>query len=425
MTTSFQTKQALLAENAELRAQLEIAKEAAETLRAIRAGEVEALVIQGEEGPQVFTLASAENASNRFRGEILTQISDAVVALDNEQRVTFFNAAAERLYGVAEGDALGRQLADIYQYRWVLPGDETEAARALYEHGEWRGENIHVLRDGREIYVESTVTVLRDGDGASSGLLAIIREITERKQAEERLAELNEDLRRRSVELAASNKELESFAYSVSHDLRAPLRTIDGFAQALGEDHADKLNADAQEQLRRIRAAAQRMARLIDDLLSLSRVARMEMNRQPVRLSVLVRTVAEELQASDRNRKVDFRIQQGVSVNGDAVLLRMVIENLLENAWKFTGKLSLAVIEFGTMKSEGGTAVFVRDNGAGFDMAFANKLFGVFQRLHKSSEFPGTGVGLATVQRIVHRHGGRVWAESELEKGATFMFTLG
>jgi signal transduction histidine kinase len=228
----------------------------------------------------------------------------------------------------------------------------------------------------------------------------------------------------RTVQLAAANRELDSFAYSVSHDLRAPLRGIDGFSLALLEDYFDRLDEEGRDYLGRIRAGCQRMGRLIDDILKLSRLARTEMRREPVDLSTMAASIAEELHRSDLSRKVDFGIPSGIVADGDAELLRVVMDNLLGNAWKFTGKTRDARIEFGVRKEEEVPVYYVRDNGAGYNADFAEKLFGAFQRLHSESEFEGTGVGLATVQRVIHRHGGEVWSEGAVGKGATFYFTL-
>jgi light-regulated signal transduction histidine kinase (bacteriophytochrome) len=239
--------------------------------------------------------------------------------------------------------------------------------------------------------------------------------------------ELEQRVRDRTVQLEAANKELEAFSYSVSHDLRAPLRSIDGFSQALLEDYFDKIDEQGKDHLRRVRSATQRMAQLIDDVLNLSRVTRSEMRFEKIDLSTLVSRIRKELQERQPDRKVEFAISPGLVGRGDARLLRIVLENLLGNAWKFTGKHPLAKIEFGITHVGHGhdkPVFYVRDDGAGFDMAYVDKLFAPFQRLHAPTEFPGTGIGLATVQRIIHRHGGRVWAEGEVEKGATFFFTL-
>jgi light-regulated signal transduction histidine kinase (bacteriophytochrome) len=238
------------------------------------------------------------------------------------------------------------------------------------------------------------------------------------------LIALNLELEQRNTELAAVNKELEAFSYSVSHDLRAPLRSMDGFSQALLEDYTDKLDKQGKNYLHRVRTAAQRMAELIDDLLALSRVTRREMRHGVVNLSALAGIVATELQQGQSERQVEFVIAEGLTVNGDETLLRLVLENLLGNAWKFTSKQPKARIEFGVIQYDGRPAYYIRDDGIGFDMAYVSKLFMPFQRLHSAGEFPGTGIGLATVQRIINRHGGRVWAEGTVKRGATFYFTL-
>jgi len=247
--------------------------------------------------------------------------------------------------------------------------------------------------------------------------------------SEERFRTLSEELEQRVIErtaeLQAANDELEAFSYSVSHDLRAPLRSMDGFCQVLVEDYGDRLDAEGIQYLQRVRMASQRMADLIDGLLGLSRVTRTQITREPVDLSALATSILAGLREAAPERRVAVEIAAGVKARGDRRLLRVVLENLLRNAWKFTAKHSTARIEFGATKAAGARVFFVRDDGAGFDMAYQDKLFGAFQRLHGMTEFEGTGIGLATVQRIVHRHGGRVWAEGEVEHGATFSFTLG
>ena len=235
---------------------------------------------------------------------------------------------------------------------------------------------------------------------------------------------LEQRVEERTRELAATNKELEAFSYSVSHDLRAPLRAIDGFSQALLEDYSPQLDSIGQAHLDRVRRAAQRMSTLIDDMLSLSRVTRSPIQRSPLDLSGIARSVAEELRQAEPSRNVEFVIEDGLMVTGDSHLLRAALENLLRNSWKYTSNHASAKIEFGRMQSNGKSPYFVRDDGAGFDPRYSSRLFGAFQRLHTEAEFAGTGVGLATVQRIVHRHGGEIWAEGAVEKGATFYFTL-
>ncbi|HEY3221673.1 MAG TPA: ATP-binding protein [Gemmatimonadales bacterium] len=240
----------------------------------------------------------------------------------------------------------------------------------------------------------------------------------------EELEHRNEALRRNAAELLAANTELDAFAYSVSHDLRAPLRSIDGFSQVLLEDYAGQLGDAGRDSLQRVRAASQRMATLIDDLLKLARVTRAEMRTERVDLSGMAREIVRDIQRATPERAVEFAIAPGLEAHGDARLLRVVLDNLLRNGWKYTGKQPQPRVEF-TAQDENGDRVFViKDNGAGFDMRYADKLFGVFQRLHSAAEFEGTGVGLATVRRIINRHGGRIWAESAVDKGASFYFTL-
>ena len=247
------------------------------------------------------------------------------------------------------------------------------------------------------------------------------------RRVEERTHELqerNDALRRNAAELLAANTELDAFAYSVSHDLRAPLRSIDGFSQILLEDYSGTLDAAGRESLQRVRAASQRMGTLIDDLLKLARVTRVEIRTEDVDLSGMAREIAAELQRATPERLVEFAIAPGLSARGDARLLRVALDNLLRNSWKYTAKQAQPRIEFASIAANGERAFMVRDNGAGFDMQYADKLFGVFQRLHSPAEFEGTGVGLATVRRIITRHGGRIWAEGVVDRGATFYFTL-
>jgi len=241
---------------------------------------------------------------------------------------------------------------------------------------------------------------------------------------QERLVHAYERIEQNNNELKAVNKELEAFSYSVSHDLRAPLRAIDGFSQVLQEDYAEHLDEAGRDCTARIRRSAQNMGALIDDMLDLSRITRIDLNRSYIDLSALAQEIADTHRASAPDRKVEFEIADGIKAHGDSHLLRIALNNLLNNAWKFSAGRSPAHIEFGQKRIDGETAYYVRDNGAGFDMVYAGKLFGAFQRLHDVREYPGTGIGLATVQRVINKHGGRVWAEAEPDKGATFCFTL-
>lgn len=266
------------------------------------------------------------------------------------------------------------------------------------------------------------------GNSINNGLSALRQHSEKLEASEKEIRQLNAELEQRVIErtrqLEVANKELESFAYSVSHDLRAPLRSIDGFSQVMQEDYADRLDKEGMDYLQRLRAASQRMGHLIDDMLKLSRVTRSSIQIDTVDLSRLAENIAAELQQRQPGRQVQFAITRGLTANGDKYLLEIALENLLENAWKFTGKHACAKIEFGSSETNGQRVYFVRDDGVGFDMAYVDKLFGAFQRLHSAVEFEGTGIGLATVQRIIHRHGGQVWGEGAVEKGATFYFTL-
>ncbi|HTK81846.1 MAG TPA: ATP-binding protein [Bacteroidota bacterium] len=310
-----------------------------------------------------------------------------------------------------------------------------------FEERYWSPVNSPVLDAHGEVQyiihrVEDVTEFVRQKAADSGGISDEVRSKMEKMEAEiflrtkeaqevnQRLRESNDHLERINAEREALNRELEAFSYSVSHDLRAPLRSIDGFSLALAEDYAARIDDQGKDFLQRIRSASQRMAQLIDDLLNLSRVTRAELSFESTNLSALTEEIAEDLQKSFPCRNVDFCIAGDIVVQGDCRLLRVAMDNLIGNSWKYTSKHPTAKIEFGVMNHSETPVYFVRDDGAGFDMKYAERLFGAFQRLHGMSEFPGTGVGLATVQRIIRRHGGRIWAESFIEKGATFFFTL-
>lgn len=285
------------------------------------------------------------------------------------------------------------------------------------------GERIHLERTQKAV-----LNILEDF-GAEKERLAEVQKamlnlLDDFDSEKNKVAEINRHLAREVAERMAVNKELEAFAHSVSHDLRAPLRAVEGFSRALQEDFGGKLGAQADDDINRIRAACVRMGLLIDGLLKLSRVTRVELRIESVDLSEMVSRIARDLRHQEPQRAVDVVIVGGIAVRADQQLLEVVIENLMGNAFKFTGGRAEARIEFGTLQQDGRVVYFVRDNGAGFDMAYSGKLFGAFQRLHSTTEFPGTGIGLATVQRIIHRHGGTVWAEGVVGDGATFFFTL-
>jgi hypothetical protein len=298
-----------------------------------------------------------------------------------------------------------------------------EIEELLQRDGRWNGELTHFI-GGRQIVVESRMTLVAEPDGWKMVLNAN-RDITEEKRAQREIWQLNRELEQRvkdrTVQLEATNNELEAFAYSVSHDLRAPLRGIDGWSLALLEDCGPQLDPQGRQYLERVRSETQRMGLLIDDLLTLSRLTRIEMQHEFVDLTLLARTIACRLREAEPNRRMDFVIQDGLTTRGDAHLLDIALSNLLSNAAKFTGTRALARIEFARNE----LAFCVRDNGVGFDMAYAGMLFGAFQRLHKYTEFPGTGIGLATAQRVLRRHSGRIWADARPDEGATFYFTIG
>jgi PAS domain S-box-containing protein len=286
------------------------------------------------------------------------------------------------------------------------------------------------VQGGRMRWVRMACQPIRESVGGRvSSIVGGVQDITDRKRAEGQIRDLNAGLEQRvhdrTAQLEAANQELEAFAYSVSHDLRAPLRAIHGFSSMLMEDYSERLNEQGRQYLTHIQDATQRMGQLIDDLLTLSRVIRADFDRQPVDLGAMAREIAVKLQTQNCNpRFVEWDISVNLVAAGDATLLKIVLENLLSNAFKFTGQRERAYIQVGMTTVSGESVYFVRDNGAGFDMAYVNKLFAPFQRLHGALEFPGTGIGLATVKRIISRHGGRIWAEAAVNQGATFYFTL-
>ncbi|HEY4056352.1 MAG TPA: PAS domain-containing protein [Kofleriaceae bacterium] len=351
--------------------------------------------------------------ANRFLDAIIENIPDMVFVKDADRLAfTRFNRAGEKLLGVPRTDLIGKSDYDMF------PPEEAKhfqaKDRATLESGqmvEIAEEPIHTQTGQRWLHTKK-VPIL-DEQGIPRFLLGISHDITEAKANHAALVAAKE-------RAEAANKELESFSYSVAHDLRSPLRGIDGFAQALSEDYADKLDDAGQRYLQRVREAAQRMALLIDDLLALSRVTRAEFVPQRVDLSSIATSVLSSLARTEPDRSVETVIEPALMTDGDPRLIAIAFENLLGNAWKFTSKTPNARIHVG--RAEG--RYFVRDNGAGFDQQFAHKLFGTFQRLHSENEFPGTGIGLATVARIIERHRGRVWAEGTPGEGATFYFTL-
>jgi PAS domain S-box-containing protein len=350
--------------------------------------------------------------------------NDIILICDEQKRILQVNDHALEVYGYQQKELLGTTLLSL-----LTPEAVNVFQTQLNKIGE-RGavtiEASFMRKNGTALPVEISARLFKIDD--QTFLQAIIRDISERKTKEEEIRRLNSSLeervQERTSQLESANKELESFAYSVSHDLRAPLRGIDGWSQALMDDYKDKLGEKGSQILGRIRAETQRMGQLIDDLLRFSRDTRAELNRQEVDMTGVVQTITTRLQQANPNRPIKFVVQQGLKTQGDARLLEMALSNLLENAVKFTTKSPQPLILFGEVNKDGKRAFFVHDNGVGFDMAYAQKLFKVFQRLHKASDYPGTGIGLATVQRIINRHGGKIWAEAQIDQGATFYFTI-
>jgi len=365
-----------------------------------------------------------KQSEERFRFLVEDVKDYAIFSLTPEGRVASWNLGAERIKGYRANEILGRHFSCFYPEEDILNGKPEQALRTALREGRTEDEGWRVRKDGSKFWASVVITALSDAAGHLRGFSKITRDITEGKRAQDKIQALNKEMERRNAELTAVNKELESFSYSVSHDLRAPLRAIDGFSLALLEDCEDSLGAEAKLHLRRVRAATARMGQLIDDMLTLARTARCEMDRQKVDLSRLAQEIAAQLQKSEPRRQARFVIAPGLTVEGDRGLMRIVLENLLGNAWKFTSRQPDACVELGSQRQDAQEVYFVQDNGVGFDMRYSDKLFGAFQRLHDVSEFPGTGVGLATVQRIIHRHGGRVWAEGVVGQGATFYFAL-
>jgi len=366
-------------------------------------------------------------ARNRL---ILDTALDAVISMSCDGRVREWNSEAERMFGYSRAQAIGQKIAALI----VPPRHRRAHEEGLRRHledgcGPVLGQRIEIeamRADGSEFPVELAIATVVSGKDRFYS--AFIRDISARKAHEEELRRLNEDLERRVKErtqaLQTANKELEAFSYSVSHDLRAPLRAINGFSHLLEEEYVGTLDDKARHYLSRVRAGSERMGQLIDDLLKLSQMSRQPMRAEPTSLSAIAGEIAAELQAGEPGRPVEWLIAPDAVATGDPGLLRVVMLNLLGNAWKYSSKQTRPRIEFGIAGSPGRRVYYVKDNGAGFDMAHSARLFGAFQRLHSAQEFPGSGIGLATVARIIHRHGGEVWAEGMPEQGATFHFTL-
>ncbi|MBI2681837.1 MAG: CHASE3 domain-containing protein [Acidobacteriales bacterium] len=355
---------------------------------------------------------------------IVNTVRTPLVVLDSDLRVQSANRAYYRTFLVSAAEVEGRAFHELGSGQWDIPGLRHRLEEILAQHTTL--EDFEVERDfpglGQRIMLLHASKIFRVGNNTETVLVAI-EDITARKRAEATLTNLSRDLQRQNTELQAVNQELEAFTYTVSHDLRAPLRHIHGFSHILTEEYGPRLDAEARRYLARVEEGADRMGQLLDDLLNLSRVGRKELTLQVTGLNSLVEEVRTELQPETAGRQIDWRVETLPFVECDPALMKQVLANLLGNAVKYTHPRERALIEVGHLRQNGQSVIFVRDNGVGFSMKYADKLFGVFQRLHRQEDFKGTGVGLATVQRIIHKHGGRVWAESELDQGATFFFT--
>jgi len=359
---------------------------------------------------------------------IFDSARDAVMLLTPERGFFEANPSTIEIFGCKDKSELTKKspadLSPPYQPDGKLSAVKANEMMSIaMEKGSHFFEWVHKRIDGQEFFADVLLTKMKWEN--KMVLQANVRDITKRKKAEGQLEAMTQDLQKKTKLLELSNKELEAFSYSVSHDLRAPLRSIDGFSKAIMEDYSDKLDEQGRNYLGRVCTACQQMAQLIEDMLMLSKINRSEMRYKQLNLSDLVQSIANEFMQNEPQRKVEFIIAPSVIVNGDKQLLNIMLHNLLGNAWKFTSKHPSAKIEFGTIKNEETPVYFVADDGAGFDMKYADKLFGAFQRLHTMEEFEGTGIGLAIVQRIISRHGGKVWAKGDVEKGASFYFSLG
>ena len=382
-------------------------------------------MVEADNPANTFPLAKSESRL-LLQAVALETTANAIMITDRTGNIRWVNPAFTALTGYTIDEVSGKnpRLLKSGQHDVAFYKDFW---RTIVSGKTWHGEFTNRRKDGSLYHDEHTITPVRVNGKEITHFVAIMADITARKTAEAELRRLNVELenkiRKRTVELEAANRELETFVYSVAHDLRSPVRGMGSLVLAILEDFP-KLDENVKRQLGLVAAGTQRINKLIEGLLQLSRMAYSRMTSQQVDLSALANAILSDLKGLEPLRKVEIVIAENLSVHGDPALLRVVMENLLNNSWKFTSKKSLARIEFGKNLSQDQTAFFVRDNGAGFEMAYADKLFGPFQRLHSNDEFVGLGIGLATVQRIIHRHGGRIWAEAKPDEGATFYFTL-
>jgi PAS domain S-box-containing protein len=356
------------------------------------------------------------------QASLLNLTHDSIFVRDINDVITYWNRGAQELYGWTPEEATGKRSHDFL--RTVFPAPIEDINAELLRMGRWEGELKHTKADGAEVVVASRWSLRRGDRNQPSAIMETNNNITERRRREDEIRGLNYELANRSAELEAKNKELEAFAYSISHDLRAPLRHMSGYAELLQKKASDVLDAKSQRYMLMILESAKRMGDLIDDLLAFSRIGRTETQKTLVNLEQLVKEALSEVRQETDGRNIVWNVGALPNFYGDRSMLRLVFVNLLSNAVKFTRTRPQAEIEIGCdQANKHEVVVFVKDNGVGFDMKYVNKLFGVFQRLHPSQTFEGTGIGLATVQRIVQRHGGKVWAEGQVDQGATFYFS--
>ena len=377
---------------------------------------VEADLLQARDKLEIEVQERTQQAS------LLNLTHDTIFVRDMSDVITYWNHGAQELYGWTTEDAIGRRSHDLLRTAFPAPLDDINAE--LLRTGRWEGELRHVKADETQVVVSSRWSLRRDEQGRPVAILETNNDITERKRREQEIESLNQELVKRSTELESINKELEAFAYSVSHDLRAPLRHMAGYTELLQKRASSGLDQKSNHYILMMLESAKRMGNLIDDLLAFSRIGRAETQKTVVSLAQLVREALTEVRQDTGERNIVWKIGALPDFYGDRSMLRLVLVNLISNAIKFTRTRTHPEIEIGCSEGNGNElVVFVRDNGVGFDMKYVSKLFGVFQRLHQSDEFEGTGIGLATVQRIIHRHGGKVWAEGMVDSGATFYFS--
>jgi PAS domain S-box-containing protein len=364
-----------------------------------------------------------EVAERTQQASLLNLTHDTIFVRDMSDIITYWNRGAQELFGWTEEEAIGKGAHELMRTAFPAPIEEIRAE--LLGSDRWDGELEKIRADGTRVVVASRWSLRRDQHKRPAAILETNNDITDRKRRELEITSLNEELGKRTTELEAINKELEAFAYSISHDLRAPLRHMVGFTELLQKNAASLLNEKSQRYVVMVLESAKRMGNLIDDLLAFSRIGRAETHKSMVNLEQLVQEVLNEVRQETDGRNVVWKVGALPAWYGDRSMLRLALVNLISNAVKFTRTRSPAEIEIGCKEQKKDQVVlFVRDNGVGFDMKYVNKLFGVFQRLHPPEAFEGTGIGLATVQRIVHRHGGSIWAEGVVDHGATFYFSL-